>query len=482
MLRLGATLLTVSLSGAVGGGMAGRAEAQSVAELFGKVAPAVVVVQAKAAGGGRIGGIGSGVVVSKDGKIMTAAHLVHGADRIEVQFLGGRTVNARVLASELSADLSLVQLDQLPAALEPAALANSDAVRVGEQVIVVGAPYGLAHALSVGWISARWAPGTVYKAIPLAEFFQTDASINVGNSGGPMFNMAGEVIGIVSHVISKSGGSEGLGFVVTMNTAKQLLLERRSIWSGLEGQLLSDDLADLFNLPPKTGGLLVKTVAQGSPGEATGINGGRKTATIDGQPLVVGGDIILDVLGIAVTTAADLARIRERTSRLARGAPVTLTVLRAGRQMKLTGKAVTASYAVVPTAFSSRCRGDVRHTAVGSAIRSWRGGTRIARCDLGGTTMKTCRRWLGLGTVTAWGLLALSPATAQTPAPAPTTPMSSDMAAQHTMEGEVTKVDAKKGWIDIKSPEGRMKLHFPPSALQSVKVGDRVSVDMGLKR
>ena len=150
--------------------------------------------------------------------------------------------------------------------------------------------------------------------------------------------MAGEVIGIVSHVISKSGGSEGLGFVVTMNTAKQLLLERRSIWSGLEGQLLSDDLADLFNLPPKTGGLLVKSVAQGSPGEAMGIKGGRKTATIDGQPLVVGGDIILDVQGIAVTTAADLARIRERTSRLARGAPVTLTVLRAGRQPKLTGK------------------------------------------------------------------------------------------------------------------------------------------------
>jgi len=133
-----------------------------------------------------------------------------------------------------------------------------------------------------------------------------------------------------SHVISKSGGSEGLGFVVTMNTAKQLLLERRSIWSGLEGQLLSDDPADLFNLPPKTSGFLVKTVAPGSPGEAMGLKGGRKTATIDGQPLGVGGDIILTVEGIAVTTAADLAKIRERTSRLASAAPVTVTVLRVG--------------------------------------------------------------------------------------------------------------------------------------------------------
>ncbi len=111
---------------------------------------------------------------------------------------------------ELAADLSLIQLDQVPAGLRAAKLANSDQVRVGDQVIVVGAPYGLSHSLSVGWISARWAPSTMYKAIPLAEFFQTDASINTGNSGGPMFSMAGEVIG---HTISKSGGSEGPGFV-----------------------------------------------------------------------------------------------------------------------------------------------------------------------------------------------------------------------------------------------------------------------------
>jgi S1-C subfamily serine protease len=218
-----------------------------MAELFGTVASTVVVVQAKDR---EASGIGSGVLISSDGKIMTAAHLVHGAEEVVVKFLGGRSVGAHVIASELAADLSLIQLDQVPAGLRAAKLANSDQVRVGDQVIVVGTPYGLSHSLSVGWISARWAPSTMYKAIPLAEFFQTDASINTGNSGGPMFSMAGEVIGIVSHTISKSGGSEGLGFVVTMNTARQLLLERRSIWSGLEGQLLSNELADMFNLPP----------------------------------------------------------------------------------------------------------------------------------------------------------------------------------------------------------------------------------------
>ncbi len=311
------------------------AGAQGMADLFGKVAGTVVVIQAT---GRDTTEIGSGVLISPDGKIMTAAHLVHGADAVAVKFLGGRTVPAQVVASELAADLSLIQLDQVPAGLRAAKLANSDQVRVGDQVIVVGAPYGLSHSLSVGWISARWAPSTMYKAIPLAEFFQTDASINTGNSGGPMFSLAGEVIGIVSHTISKSGGSEGLGFVVTINTARQLLLEPRSIWSGLEGQLLSNELADLFNLPPKTVGFLVKAVAKGSPAESMGVKGGFKTATVEGQPLVVGGDIILTVEGIAVNSAAALAKIREHTSRLKTADPVTMTVLRAGQQLKLIGK------------------------------------------------------------------------------------------------------------------------------------------------
>src|SRR5262249_23717857 len=155
------------------------------------------------------------------------------------------------------ADLSLLQLERVPPGATVAVMADSNKVRVGDPVIIVGAPYGLSYSLSVGFISARWAPNTVYKTMPLAEFFQTTATINTGNSGGPMFAMNGEVIGIVSHNISKSGGSEGLGFVVTLNTAKQLLLERRSFWSGLEGMMLSDDLADLLNLPPRASGYIV---------------------------------------------------------------------------------------------------------------------------------------------------------------------------------------------------------------------------------
>ena len=320
------------------------ASAQTVGEVFRKVDVSVVVIRAKGrdveGGGGavRFTEIGSGVLISGDGRIMTAAHVVHAMDEISVELSSGETVPARVVASEPAADLSLIKLDTVPPGAKPAPMANSESVRIGDQVIVVGAPYGLAHSMTVGWISARWGPNTIYKEMPLAEFFQTDAVINQGNSGGPMFNMAGEVIGIVSHNISKSGGSEGLGFVVTINTAKKLLLEQRSVWSGLEGRMLTDDLADIFNLPPKALGYLVKTVAKGSLGEALGLRGGTKVAIIDGDKIVVGGDVILKVQGIPVNDFASYERIRAALMGVSPGATVTVTILRAGAVIDLEGR------------------------------------------------------------------------------------------------------------------------------------------------
>jgi serine protease Do len=316
--------------------------AQDLTQLFKKVSPSVVVIRAKgrevtASGQGRFNETGSGVLISADGKVMTAAHVVQSVDTIAVQFLEGETVPARVVASEPAADLSLLQLDRVPAGVVVAPLGNSDTVQVGQQVIIVGAPYGLSYSMSVGWISAKWPPDTVYKDMPLAEFFQTDATINQGNSGGPMFDMAGQVIGLVSHNISKSGGSEGLGFVVTINTAKQLLLAKRSFWGGTEGQVLSNELADLLNLPPGTTGYLVKSVAKGSPAAEVGLRGGSTLATIGGTQIVLGGDIILSIGGIPVKSAADLFKIRDLLAGLKPGAPLEAKVLRAGRVVDLTG-------------------------------------------------------------------------------------------------------------------------------------------------
>jgi S1-C subfamily serine protease len=278
------------------------------------------------------------VLVGRDGTIMTAAHVVNAMDEIVVELASGESIPARVVASEPAADLSLIKLDRVPAGAAVAPMADSDGVKVGDQVIVVGAPYGLAYSMTVGWISARWPPNSVYKEMPLAEFFQTDAVINAGNSGGPMFNMAGAVVGIVSHNISKSGGSEGLGFVVTINTAKKLLLEERSFWSGVEGRLLTSDLADILNVPGRGLGFLVKTVAAGSPADLIGLRGGKTLATIDGESLVVGGDIILKVAGIPLTDLASYERIRKALIGLAPGGPITVTVLRGGDVMELTGR------------------------------------------------------------------------------------------------------------------------------------------------
>jgi serine protease Do len=317
------------------------AGAQTVREVFEKVSPSVAVIRARgrdvtATGQTRFAETGSGVLISTDGKVMTAAHVVHAMDEVAVEFIGGETVAARVVSSEPAADLSLLQLDRVPPGARVAAMADSSTMHVGDQVIVVGAPYGLSHSLSVGHVSARWPPNSVYKTMPLAEFFQTDAVINTGNSGGPMFNMKGEVVGIVSHNISKGGGSEGLGFVVTLNTAKQLLLERRSFWSGLEGIVLGNNLSDLLNLPPRASGFIIKTVAKGSPADEIGLRGSTQIVRIDGQDVPLGGDIILSVQGVPVA-AGNLAKIRDAMGKLAAGTPYTVSILRAGEVLELTG-------------------------------------------------------------------------------------------------------------------------------------------------
>src|SRR5580765_4139775 len=137
------------------------AQAQTPGEVFRKVAPSVVVIRAKGrdigtGGQSRFAETGSGVLISADGKVMTAAHVVHSMDEINVEFLRGETVPARVISSEPAADLSLLQLTRVPAGVQVARLADSDTVRVGDQVMIVGAPYGLIHSMSMGWISARW--------------------------------------------------------------------------------------------------------------------------------------------------------------------------------------------------------------------------------------------------------------------------------------------------------------------------------------
>src|SRR5262249_62357379 len=150
--------------------MPSLAGGQSLGDVFRRVSPSVVVIHARGrdvAGSGqmRFQEIGSGVLISSDGQVMTAAHVVHAMDEIDVEFLGGESVPARVVASEPAADLSLVQLDRVPPKATVAKMGDSNSMRVGDKVIIVGAPYGLSYSLSAGYVSARWAANTVYKTM-----------------------------------------------------------------------------------------------------------------------------------------------------------------------------------------------------------------------------------------------------------------------------------------------------------------------------
>src|SRR5262249_32454588 len=161
--------------------------------------------------------------IGPGGKILTAAHLVQAAARIEVQFADGTRSGARVLGSNQAGDVAVLQAAKAPRAIRPARLGDSDRVDVGDRVIVVGAPSDLSYSLSVGYVTGRRAAQRDPGPFSRMELFQTDAAVNPGNSGGPMVNEAGEVIGVMSHNISDTGGSQGLGFAVTSNFARKVL-------------------------------------------------------------------------------------------------------------------------------------------------------------------------------------------------------------------------------------------------------------------
>ncbi len=181
--------------------------------MYRKASPSVVVIRAKGrevttGGVARFGETGSGVLVSQDGKVVTASHVVHGMEDITVEFLGQDPVHARVIGFEPSADLALLQLDVVPPDAPVGTIADSDGVDVGDAVFIIGAPYGLTYSLSSDFISARGNP------TPDWEFRWRSSSRPTPRStpetlGGPMLNTAGEVIGIVSHMISKSGAGYG---------------------------------------------------------------------------------------------------------------------------------------------------------------------------------------------------------------------------------------------------------------------------------
>jgi serine protease Do len=329
--------------------------AQQLRDAFRNVSQAVVIVRTK-----RVevapsadepmaisDGLGSGVLISNDGKVLTAAHVVQTADVATVEFPDGQIIIAHVIGSDVRSDVALLQLKEMPKGAAPVRLGDSDKMEVGDQVFVIGAPYGISQTLSVGHLSGRHRLPSNNESATLVEFLQTDAAVNTGNSGGPMFDMDGNVIGIVSSIMSHSGGSEGLAFATSANTARQLLLERKPFWSGIDGLVVTGALAKALNLP-QAAGVLVQRIGDGSIGSRLGINPGTLRVTILGTDILLGGDVILGVNNIGVvdprsaqslgsfTSDENYERIYDSVAALKAGDPLVVTVYREGKVLKLT--------------------------------------------------------------------------------------------------------------------------------------------------
>lgn len=277
-------------------------------------------------------GLGSGVLI-RDNFILTAAHVVANAKAIMVEFYGGEKIPAVTYRISKIADVAVVKLESAPSDARVAAIGNSDDVRVGDRVFVIGAPMGLTYSLSNGIISGRHSEKNPIRDDKILEFFQTDASINTGNSGGPMFNQKGEVIGIVSSILSRSGGFEGIGFAATSQVARDVLNARSSLYFGIDALPLPYEMAKVLNVPQESG-WLIQNVVKGSPAGNIGLKGGFRKVIIEEEEILLGGDIILQVGNVKITEETSLFKIAEYLDGVQGTATIPIKVLRAGEIME----------------------------------------------------------------------------------------------------------------------------------------------------
>jgi serine protease DegQ len=264
--------------------------------------------------------LGSGVIVSPQGIILTNHHVIEGADEIEVAFADGRKRNAKLIGSDPETDIAVLKIDatDLPA---PITLGKMESVHVGDVVLAIGNPFGVGQTVTSGIVSAL---GRNQLGINTFEnFIQTDAAINPGNSGGALVDTKGNLIGINTAIYSRSGGNMGIGFAIPINTAKQVMesiLTNGSVtrgWIGVEPQNLSKELAESLNIPLNTSGVLITGVLNGGPADKAGMKPGDVLTQVNDQKV---SDVITLLNRIAQTNPGDETKV---------------SLLRKGKEMSL---------------------------------------------------------------------------------------------------------------------------------------------------
>jgi S1-C subfamily serine protease len=253
---------------------------------------------------------GSGFVLDRAGHIITNFHVIQGAQKVQVSFSGQDQLPATVVGKDRSTDLAVLKIDAHARALTPLPLGDSDGVRVGDSVYAIGNPFGLTRTLTTGVVSAVQRQIFAPNGVPIDSAIQTDAAINHGNSGGPLIDAAGRVIGVTSQIQTgsdQSQGNVGIGFAIPVNTVRdiagQIIANGKAqhAFLGVSAAAVTPQLQKLFNLPTSHG-LLVRDVAKGSGAAKAGIKGGTTSVVVGGESYKVGGDIITKVDGQPVGT------------------------------------------------------------------------------------------------------------------------------------------------------------------------------------
>lgn len=289
-------------------------------------------------------GEGSGFVVDTQGHIVTNNHVVADTSELSVTFFDGTILPATIVGTDPDSDLAVIKVDAPPESLRPITWGDSDLLRVGQRAVAIGNPFGYENTLTSGIISglSRSLPAITGYRIP--EIIQTDAAINPGNSGGPLLNSQGEVVGINSAIVpnfNELGERSflGVGFAIPSNLAQRVvpvLIERGKYshpWIGFSGMDVLPEIAAAMDLAEAKGALVIRVIPD-SPAEKAGLRGGTRQVLVMGQPLTVGGDVIVGINDQQVRRFDDILSYLSRRTEV--GQEVELTIIRDGRTRTLT--------------------------------------------------------------------------------------------------------------------------------------------------